>query len=115
MNVSDLKVGQFAERNKNIIYRFKPKNISGGYPDWLNGIYHIDRNPEIPLWHSTNGWTAREEYCNLINNPEKKHVDNAIRMLKDDLKKGGIDNLSYVENLSILKNYLKPDIVEGED
>jgi len=77
------------------------------YPS-LDGLLIIERHPEKTLT-----WTDLKNYS-FISKPKKKHIDNAIKQLKDTLKFQGIDNLSYVENLDILKNYLKSDIVEED-
>jgi hypothetical protein len=119
MNLSDLKVGQFAERNKNILYRVKPKN-SVEWPNWLSGTYHVYKHPEIPLWKDpppSEGvihWGGINDEVTFVANPERKYVNNTIKMLKDDLKDNKIDNLTYIENLNILRNYLKSDIVKAE-
>jgi hypothetical protein len=126
MNLSNLKVGQFAERNKSVIYRYKnPKGEKLWFP-WDDGLFTVERSPEAPIGITTtediikNAMVTSSKYDNpsynvsYIEKPKKKHVDNTIKMLKDALKDKNIDNLTYIENLNILRNYLKTVIVSEE-
>jgi hypothetical protein len=128
MNLNNLEVGQFAERNKSVIYRYR-NTIPIITTLWLfekNGLFIVERSPEVPIWQDTpkdnidNAMVTSSKRdtstCNIfyIEKPKKKHVDNAIKMLKDALKDKNIDNLTYIENLNILRNYLKTVIVSEE-
>lgn len=122
MDIRDLKVGQFAERNESIVYRYQKSQIQL-YP-FADGLFIVQQSPEFRIWQNTPRETIAEKLAptgqighdaNGIEVPQKKHVDNAIKMLKDYLNRGQIDNLTYVENYHILKNYLKPVIVKTEE
>lgn len=107
MTTSDLKVGQFGKVNGSVIYRFRlEKTIF--FPS-TEGCLTIEKHPEKTL-----GWFDCKT-CELIELPQVKHINNAIKQIKDTLKFKGMDNLTYIENYSILKNYLKPVIVKAED
>lgn len=109
MTTSDLKVGQFGKVNGSIIYRFRLYNKFLILFPSTEGCLIIEKHPEKAL-----GWFECKN-CELIETPQTKHVSNAIKQLKDTLKFKSVDNLTYIENYSILKNYLKPVIVKAED
>lgn len=102
--INNLKVGTFVKCNGSTLYVFKPMKIYMNYPS-EQGIFIIEKHPEKSL-----GWLELRTY-NIISTPKRKHVVNAIKQIKDTFKFKDIDNLTYIENLNILKNYNKPAIV----
>jgi hypothetical protein len=108
MNVSELKIGQFAEVNRSIVYRYILINNTTMFPS-LDGLLIIERHPEKTL-----SWLDLQK-GELIINPKEKHINNTKVQLKDMNKFKFLDNLTYIENLNILQNYLKSDIVETEE
>lgn len=108
-SINSLKVGKFVKCNGSTLYIYKSKGKIPPMWSSLSGILTIERHPEKTLsWPDLNNYT-------FVSKPKKKHIDNAIKQVRDKFKLSGIDNLSYIENLNILKNYLKSDIVEIED
>lgn len=106
MTTSDLKVGQFGKVNGSVVYRYRTESFQVIWFPSMDGCLIGERHPEKTL-----GWLD-SKVCELIETPQTKHVNNAIKQIKDTLKFKGMDNLTYVENYSILKNYLKSDIVD---
>ena len=103
--INNLKAGTFVKCNGSTLYIFRSITTYMEYPSLYDGIFIVERHPERTL-----NWTNLETYRS-ITRPKKKHVDNAIKLLKDHFKFKIIDNLSYIESLSILKNYNKCGIV----
>ncbi len=109
----DLKIGQFASVNGSIVYRYKP------YDDGLyigeNGTFIIEEHNHLPMIDAYRGYEVGRDtdnygfYCDVIDRPEKKHVDNAICILKKEMREGKLNGLTYVDNYVTLKGYLKPD------
>src|SRR5579859_1902915 len=104
MKINDLKVGQFGKVNGSVVYRFKITQQSENMWPSLDGCFIVEKHPQKSL-----GWLDLETGTgtSIIDSPQHKHVSNTIKQLKDSLKFKLIDNLTYVENYAILKNYLK--------
>lgn len=112
--VSDLKVGNFANVNGSIIYRFDIASSRNFWYD-LTGCFTIEKHNHkvmgdwwVSLGDDTESRRSTYSYMvELIEKPKKKHVDNAIAMLKKDAKEHRVTGLQYLENYTILKDYLK--------
>lgn len=116
--LTDLPVGKFASINGNIVYRYAPSNT--GREDYpfleLPGIYKIEDHGHLPMLASFGAYESVDKdlatygyYCDVIDKPEKKHVDNAICILKKSMKDKKLNGLTYVDNYVTLKRYIKPD------
>lgn len=114
IKIEDLLIGEFADVNGSIVYRYKPP-ISVGINPWaaMDYVWIIEKHNHKPLWGGVEQDTDKTNhyYGFPIKSPEKKHVDQTIGLLHNALKDKHIDNLTYVENLNILKNYNKCGIV----
>ena len=111
IRIEDLSPGKFAKMNGSVVYRFKP--VTQAY--WLDGVWIVEKHNHLSTWDVPERLEEDGQnhfYVIPIETPQKKHVDNALLMLKDALKHKQIDNLSYVENWNTLKNYLKSDIIK---
>lgn len=116
MILNNTEVGQFINLNKNILYRFTTKK-DAKYKFYVNGepgFFHIFKHPNVSIATWANFWSNAQPEIKLLENPDKKYVANAIKILKDEFKDGNVDNLTYIENLMLLQNYTKPDIIVNE-
>ena len=111
----ELPIGKFASVNGSIVYRFEPYNTNlPWYTDPATGIFIVEVHNHLPMIDAYNGYEPEKDpgtfgyYCDPIDKPEKKHVDNAICMLKKAMAKKEINGLTYVDNYVTLKEYLKP-------
>jgi len=106
----DLKIGQFADMNGSVIYRYQPSTIGTG--GWMPGVWFIENHNHLPIYDAPSGTDDAGQHCWMvvpIANPDKKHVDQAINMLKKAMKDKQLNGLTYVDNYVTLKGYLKPD------
>lgn len=106
----DLKVGQFADLNGSIVYRYKPENSTG----WIPGIWIIEKHNHLSVYDALRYLGETGEYYYMVEPieiPDKKHIDNTICLLKKAMKANELDGLTYVDNLSNLKDYLHETII----
>lgn len=106
--INKLKVGTFVKCNSSILYIFKTMTKEQ-YFHSFDGVLVIERHPEKTL-----SWGDLFIYVHIAK-PKKKHIINTIKQVKDTYKYEAMDNLTYIENLDILKNLLKSDIVDRKN
>ena len=111
ISASKLQVGKFAELNGSIIYRFDSViiNYAGSF---CPGFWMIEKHNHLTPYDELflldkehpGDW---QYFVKQIDKPEKKHIDNAIAILKDNSEKGLISGLLFLEHLIRLKELLR--------
>jgi len=110
VKTTDLKIGQFADMNGSVIYRYQPSSIGRG--SWLPGIWFIENHNHLPIYDAPTVISEDGQYTYMVvpySNPENKHVAQAINLLKKAMRDKELDGLTYVDNYVTLKGYLKRD------
>src|SRR5579863_6307840 len=101
----DLPIGHFADVNGNIVYRYQRDN--GAVMYWFPpGIYVIEKHGHQQMQEAYRGYGVEKHpgiedrgyFCDPIEKPHKKHVDQAINLLKKAMKDKQINGLTYVDN-----------------
>src|SRR5690348_14671402 len=100
--IEKLQLGMFAEMNGSIVYKYNNKiNHMAWFPEC---IWVIEKHGHKPIYEARienedknvpSYWTY---FVNPVEIPKKKHIDNAICILKKAAKEKKIDGLSYLEN-----------------
>jgi hypothetical protein len=94
--------------NGNIVYRFKPYLNDIAY--WMPGVIVVEVHNHLSLFDAnvpasdTGHWQHAYE---PIEHPEKRHCDQAINVIRKMMRDKKLDGLTYVDNLSTLKSYIK--------
>jgi len=104
----NLPVGKFADQNGSVIYKYKSvTNNSDGY--WLIERHnHKSMHTKyVPIENPKGGYITWAYIVTPIDKPEKKHIDQAICLLRKASKEGFIDGLCFLENLTTLKELLR--------
>lgn len=111
IKLTDLKVGQFGDLNGTIVYRFKPDDRTG----WLPGVWIIEKHNHLSVYDAMGKLSEDGRYSymvELVEVPDKKHADNAICLLKKAMRNKELDGLTYLDNLSNLKDCIKAHVTQ---
>lgn len=106
--MQDLPIGKFADMNGSVVYRYQnptPNNMT-----WFPGVWFIENHNHLPLHEAASGKDEKGQHAYLVEPydiPAKKHVDQAINLLKKAVKDKQVNGLTYLDNYVTLKEYLK--------
>jgi hypothetical protein len=100
--INEVPVGKFCRINEYDIGYVCRNNFKDGYT----------LAPIVGAINKRMKWGKKVYVYKRIN---QSWVGEAKKWVEFVYKDGNMDNLTYIENLSILKNYLKPVIVKTEE
>lgn len=107
----ELPIGKFADLNGSVIYRYESVTKDSG---WIPGCWLIEKHNHLTPYDELVNVAEENKYpwnwqyfVKPIDNPKKKHIDNAIAILRDSSKKGLISGLCYLEHINSLKELLR--------
>lgn len=118
--LTDLQVGHFASVNGNIVYRYKRDDNKEQY--WFPpGIFVVEKHGHLPMQDAYRAYETGKDpdqhgyFCDVINLPDRKHVDQAINLLKKEVKEKHLNGLDYLENYTTLMTYIDDDEYETDN
>lgn len=120
LKLADLLVGHFASVNGNIVYRYEKEDKRENY--WFPpGIFVIEKHGHLPMHDAYREYisgTPKDQYgyyYDVIDVPDRKHVDQAINLLKKKVTEKQLNGLVYLENYTTLMSYIEADEYETDN